>query len=249
MPTDLKPGAAVAVAEGDLVPLSALQHYVVCPRQVALIHTEQLWLENAETAHGRIAHERVDRPVARRQGGVRRVTGLTVRSYALGVIGRADVVEFHPADGQAERPVPVEHKRGRPKRHDGDRVQLCAQGIALEEMLAVPVPAGVLFYGQQRRRLEVAFDDALRARTLAVAQEVRALLAAGRTPAPVPCPACPKCSLKPRCWPDRLEATRRGPVSRYLRRTLAAGRTWTPSERDGGDDGLGDPGDQGEPEA
>ena len=213
---------AATVSEDDLIPLSALQHYVVCPRQVALIHIERQWEENAETAHGRIEHERVDAPGGRQQRGVRRVTGLALRSFALGVVGRADVVEFHQ-DGQAPGAVvPVEHKHGKPKRHDGDRVQLCAQAMALEEMLGVQVPRGTLFYGRTRRRLDVPLDHALRTRTHEVAMAVRELLSVGRTPPAVTCPACPKCSLKLRCQPEHLDG-RQGRVARYLRRQLAAG--------------------------
>ena len=211
-----------AVPEDDLFPLSALQHFIVCPRQVALIHIERQWAENAETAHGQIEHERVDAPGGRRERGVRRVTGLALRSFALGVFGRADVVEFHHAGQGPGQVVPVEHKHGKPKRHDGDRVQLCAQGMALEEMLGVAVPHGVLFYGRTRRRLDVPLDAALRARTHDVARAVRELFAAGRTPPAVSCPACPKCSLKPRCQPEHLGG-RQGSVARYLRRQLAAG--------------------------
>ena len=212
-------GRQTAVSEADLVPLSALQHYIVCPRQMALIHNEQQWAENAETAHGRIEHEKVDERAVRARDGVRRATGLTLRAFALGVAGRADVVEFHPGDDGHDVVFPVEHKRGQPKRHDGDKVQLCAQALALEEMLGTAVPVGALFYGQRRRRLDVTFDDALRARTHMVAQAVHDLFASGETPAPVPCPACEKCSLKPRCWPDHLDE-RGKRVDRYLARQL-----------------------------
>lgn len=207
---------------GEPIPLSALQHYVVCPRQVALIHTERQWAENLETAHGRIEHKRVDRPGTRSRDGVRRATGVTVHSAALGVIGRADVVEFHLGADGSEGVFPVEHKRGRPKRHDGDKVQLCAQALCLEEMLGVEVPAGALFYGEQRRRLDVAFDAGLRTRTRQIAADTRALLASGVTPPAVPCPACPKCSLRGRCRPDELGADAKS-VAAYVRRRLRAG--------------------------
>lgn len=203
----------------------------MCPRQVALIHTERQWVENQATAEGRIAHERVDAGGGRRRDGVRRVTGLSLRSRALGVIGRADVVEFHPGPGASRIAFPVEHKVGRPKRHDGDKVQLCAQALCLEEMLDTEVPAGALFYGQQRRRLDVAFDAALRARTWEVAVALRTLIAAGETPPAVPCPACPKCSLKPRCRPDDLSLAD-GAVGRYLSRRLRAGRGGAEDEGD-----------------
>src|SRR5438876_1939248 len=149
-------------AESDLIPISALQHFVVCPRQCALIHLESVWIENERTAEGRVEHERVDRGGAETRVAVRRAYGVPLRSLRLGLAGRADVVEFHAMPGGGpEQPFPIEHKRGRPKAGDEDRVQLCAQALCLEEMLRVSVPAGALFYGRTRRRAEVIFDEAL----------------------------------------------------------------------------------------
>ncbi len=190
-------------AEADLVPLSALQHFVVCPRQCALIHLEQVWAENVYTAEGRKAHEKVDKERSEKRGGVRRSTGVPLRSLALGLSGRADVVEFHTdPDGGCERPFPVEHKRGKPKSGDEDRVQLCAQAICLEEMTSRPVPEGALFYGQRKRRTGVVFDDALRRRVEAVAEAVHALFRACVTPPPPTTAPCAGCSLYSACRPD-----------------------------------------------
>ena len=137
-------------AESELIPISALQHFVVCPRQCALIHLESVWIENERTAEG---HERVDRGGTEARGPVRRVYGVPLRSLRLGLAGKADVVEFHASQGGGpEQPFPIEHKRGRPKIGDEDRVQLCAQALCLEEMLGVLVPNGALFYGRTRRR-------------------------------------------------------------------------------------------------
>jgi CRISPR-associated exonuclease Cas4 len=193
--------AVPAGAEDGLIPLSALQHWLFCPRQCALIHLEQLWSEDVATAEGRLLHERVDSGQSESRPGVRIARGVALRSFALGVIGRADVVELH---GRPPQPVPVEYKRGRPKSHRADEVQLCAQAICLEEMFGLAVPAGALFYGQTRRRLTVALDADLRALTARVAVEVQAMLAAGRTPAPVLTPACRRCSLFDLCQPARL---------------------------------------------
>ena len=140
----------------------------------------------------------------RRRDAVRRAYGVPLRSLRLGLAGRADAVEFHAMPGGGpERPFPIEHKRGRPKRGDEDRVQLCAQALCLEEMLGVPVPSGALFYGQSRRRTEVVFDDALRRRTEKVAAEVRALFDAGATPPPPAVAPCKSCSLLSACQPTR----------------------------------------------
>lgn len=193
-------------AEDSLVPLSALQHFVVCPRQCALIHLERAWLENARTAEGRALHERVDRGGNETRAGIRRVCGVPLRSLVLGVAGRADVVEFRTdPKGGPDRPYPVEHKRGKPKRGDEDRVQLCAQAICLEEMTGVAVPKGALFYGEKRRRVEVVFDKALRTRVKAVAESVHALFRTGVTPPPPDQAPCAGCSLRPLCRPEAMK--------------------------------------------
>ena len=188
--------------EDALIPLSALQHHLFCPRQCALIHVEQLWAEDGATAEGRILHERVDAGRGETRPGVRVAHGIALRSLALGVSGKADAVEF---SGRPPRAFPVEYKRGKPKAHRADEVQLCAQAICLEEMLGRPVPEGALFYGETRRRAPVAFDAELRALTARVAAEARANLAAGHTPAPVKIPGCRRCSMLDLCRPERLQ--------------------------------------------
>jgi CRISPR-associated exonuclease Cas4 len=187
-------------AEDALIPLSALQHYLFCPRQCALIHVEQSWAEDGATAEGRLLHERADSGKPDRRPGVKILRSLTIRSLTLGVTGKADVVEIH---GTA--PYPVEYKRGRPKAHRADEVQLCAQAICLEEMLCQAVPEGALYYGETRRRTVVPIDAPLRALTAQVAADARAMIAAQATPAPVYMPACEKCSLQNICRPQRLE--------------------------------------------
>lgn len=211
-------GSARLLDDDLLVPISALQHYLFCPRQCALIHLEQQWLEDGATAEGRILHERVDNGPGDRRRGVRTVRGLSLRSDALGVTGRADAVELH---GRAPKlqPMPIEYKRGRPKSHRADEVQLCAQAICLEEMFATVVEEGALFYGQTRRRLNVTFDAELRALTAQVAADVRAMLSGFRTPAPVPMRACRLCSLEPLCRPEAIGA--RPTVARWLARQVA----------------------------
>ena len=201
-------------AESELIPISALQHFVVCPRQCALIHLESVWIENERTAEGRVEHERVDRGGTEARGPVRRVYGVPLRSLRLGLAGKADVVEFHASQGGGpEQPFPIEHKRGRPKIGDEDRVQLCAQALCLEEMLGVLVPNGALFYGRTRRRTEVVFDEALRRRTETVVAEVHALFAAGTTPPPPAAAPCKSCSLSGTCRPAAFQARRRSVAS------------------------------------
>ncbi len=200
-----------------MIPLSALQHFLFCPRQCALIHMEGLWAENVATAEGRILHEKVDAGGFESRPGVRLARGLQLRSLALGVAGRADVVEMR---GEPARPFPVEYKRGKPKAHRADEVQLCAQAICLEEMFGTAVPDGALFYGLKRRRTPVVFDPPLRSLTAQVAAATRAMIAAGETPAPVVIPGCRSCSLEDACCPARLQKP--PSVSRWLAAQLAA---------------------------
>lgn len=193
--------APAADADSALAPLSALQHLVFCPRQCALIHLEGAWAENLLTAEGRVLHERVDEAPGETRRGVRIGRGVALLSRRLGLVGKADVVEFHARRSGPPQPYPVEYKRGKPKPHDADRVQLCAQALCLEEMMGMPVPRGALFYGEPRRRQEVAFDDALRTRTEKTAKALHALLAGGVTPPPEPGAKCRSCSLEAVCLP------------------------------------------------
>lgn len=158
----MPPGSPVE--EQDPIPLSALQHAVYCLRQAALIHIERLWEENRFTAEGHVLHVASDKPGGRRVRGVRRVTALAIGSPRLGIAGVADLVEFRQEGGR-EIAFPVEYKRGAPKRHRADEVQLCAQALCLEDMTGQGVPAGALFYAETKRRTEVVFDSDLRALT------------------------------------------------------------------------------------
>lgn len=189
-------------AEDGLIPLSALQHHLFCPRQCTLIHVEQQWAEDGATTEGRILHERVDSGHGETRPGIRITRGLALRSFALGVSGRADAVEFI---GRPPIPFPIEYKRGKPKAHRADEVQLCAQAICLEEMLGCEVPEGALFYGQTRRRVRVMFEPDLRSLTERIAREARANIVSGTTPLPVLMPGCRVCSLQDLCRPHRLE--------------------------------------------
>lgn len=188
-------------AEEDLIPLSAIQHVMFCERQCALIHVEQLWVENLFTAEGRIMHERVDEKGQESRGALKIERGLPLRSLKLGLIGKADVVEFHRRGGGMWQPFPVEYKRGKPKPEDCDKVQLCAQAMCLEEMLGMEVPCGALYYGKTRRRLDVTFDSALREKTENAANKARKLIQEGITPKPNYTQKCKSCSLKAHCMP------------------------------------------------
>src|SRR3984957_4562005 len=185
----------------ESIPLSALQHAVYCMRQAALIHIERLWEENRYTAEGRVLHEGAHEPGLRRQKGLRPVTALPLPCRRLNLAGVADLVEFR-AGADGETAFPVEYKRGKAKLHRADEVQLCAQGLCLEEMTGKTVPEGALFYAETRRRVAVPFDADLRRLTEQTALQFGALFAAGRTPPAVyRSDRCRACSLIEVCRP------------------------------------------------
>ncbi len=221
--------------EEELLPLSGVQHLVFCERQAALIHVEGAWADNGLTVEGSYRHRRVHdvAPRRERRGDLIIVRGLSLHSFELGLSGVADVVEFRiatdlepsgpgglppgirlPGTSGLWAPFPVEYKRGRPKSHPADEVQLCAQALCVEEMLGVYIPAGALFYGKEQRRVGVAFSPGLRASTLNAAHRFHELVRKGETPAADRGEKCESCSLVSLCVPEAM--SRRRSVKRFV---------------------------------
>lgn len=200
--------------EEEYLQLSGLQHFAFCRRQWALIHIEQQWQENLRTVEGNLFHRRAhDEQSRERRGDVLTLRGLSVASPALGLSGICDVVEFHASPdgvtlyGEAGLwlPFPVEYKRGRPKAHQADELQLCAQAMCLEEMLCCTVSEGALFYGETRRRTSVCFTLALRQQVCSMVEEMHQLRRRGYTPKVKPSKGCNACSLKELCLPALMK--------------------------------------------
>lgn len=192
-------------SDDDLLPLSALQHFLFCPRQAALIHLEQMWEDNRFTAEGNVIHAKAHDGHDESRPGLRISRTIPVVSRRLGIAGQCDIVEFH-TDG---RVTPVEYKRGKPKAHDADRVQLCAQAMCLEEMLARSISSGFLFYGKRKRRTAVEFDPALRSLVETTVQALHEMIASRITPsARYVAAKCDSCSLMERCQPKALRLKR-----------------------------------------
>jgi len=252
--------------EDQLLPLSALQHWLFCPRQCGLIHLEQVWAENKFTAEGQVLHHKAHEGGDETKVDVRITRSLPVRSLVLGISGQCDIVEFHPADDDlkfeipdlrggsdddskfdaldmrwggdsdlsleipdlrfqisnfkcvprtthsaqhAARVVPVEYKRGKPKSHRADEVQLCAQAMCLEEMLGVTIASGYLYYGENRRRTMVDIDATLRQLVAATAAALHAMIDSRVTPlAEYESCRCDACSLIELCQPQALRFKR-----------------------------------------
>jgi CRISPR-associated exonuclease Cas4 len=225
-PAEENAGDDNAIEErGEPIPLSALQHAVYCLRQAALIHVERVWADNRFTAEGNVLHAVADKGGARKARGVRRVMALPVASQRLNISGVADLVGFHPAaddEGAAETPFPIEYKRGKPKLHRADEVQLCAQALCLEEMTSSAVPEGALFYAETKRRLTIPFDANLRHLTEQVIADLQVVFDSRDTPPPtVRRERCRACSLLELCRPDAVARPVKVWRSRMLEKLLA----------------------------
>lgn len=199
----------------DLLPLSALQHYLFCERQCALIHVERTWVENSFTAEGRVFHERAHSGKAESRPTRKTEFGMPIRSLRLGLVGRTDAVEY---DGEGNAFV-VEYKRGRPKRGRADEVQLCAQAICIEETKGLEIREGALYYGRNRRRKLIIFDQELRDLVTDAAKKIHELVDGGKTPeAEFDEVKCTRCSLLEICLPKRHGTCRN--VHKYVQRML-----------------------------
>lgn len=187
--------------EHDPIPLSALQHWCYCPRQCALIHVEQAFAENVHTLRGQAVHARVDAPGFEVRTGVRVERSLPIWNDRLGLIGKADVVEFLADD----TPYPVEYKHGSRRKSARvaacDDLQVAAQALCLEEMTARPIREGAIYYATSKRRRVVTIDNALRAAVEAAVDQVRAMIEDGFVPPPVNDERCRECSLFDLCQP------------------------------------------------
>ena len=180
----------------DPIMISALEHYIYCPRQCALIHQEQTFDENLYTLRGRMVHNQVDEPTSEVIGSVRIERSLPLWSHRLGLVGKADVVEIHGAV-----PYPVEYKHGTRRQRDHDDLQLCAQALCLEEMTGQQVLKGAIFHHSSRRRREVSFSSSLCLQVERIVDEVRQMLMSNKLPPAVNDARCLQCSLQDSCMP------------------------------------------------
>jgi CRISPR-associated exonuclease Cas4 len=191
-----------------------------------LIHLEGQWSDNRLTAEGIVMHERAHDEESESRGDFRISRSLRLRSLRLGLVGQADVVEFHKTLSPTEgvelngspgwwQPLIIEYKHGKPKIGHEDEVQLCAQALCLEEMLKTKLTAAAFFYGRPRRRQDLVIDEALRQETESLVTQMHSLFAAGITPDPVYAPRCHSCSLESVCLPKL--AKRQTSVKDYIR--------------------------------
>ncbi len=195
--------------EDDFLMISGIQHFIFCRRQWALIHIEQQWSDNLRTVEGDIVHQNVHSLSQEKRNNVITTRGMPIHSATLGLSGECDVVEFHKSsDGvrianytELYKAIPVEYKRGKPKEHDADILQLAAQAHCLEEMLCTTVECGYLYYSEIKRRVKVEFTPEIRDRLKQVCEDMHICFKRKHTPKVKRSKGCNACSLKDTCLP------------------------------------------------
>lgn len=200
----------------DLVPARMLNEFTYCPRLAWLEWVQGDFVDNADTVEGRRHHRRVDRPTGPlpppdqlTQGEeLLHARSVHLSSQSAGLIARIDLVE---ATGSVV--TPVDYKRGEtPDLPEGawepERVQLCAQGLILEDN-GYTCTGGILYFVGSKQRVPIAFTPELRARTRELLAHMRETVAAYTIPPPLEdSPKCPRCSLVGVCLPDEVNALR-----------------------------------------
>ncbi len=196
----------------DLIPVRALNQVSYCPRLYYLEYVEAVMPINEYVADGLFQHRRVNDPGlasrTRKEGEVLRTRSVSLSSERLGITGKLDLLE---EDGDAIRPVETKRSAA-PKDEDGglsfwenDAVQLCAQALLVEENQNVTIPSGIIYYVGSKARVDVPFDESLRAKTLAAIALIRDLAVRDVPPEPLPAELrhrCFGCSLAPICLPE-----------------------------------------------
>lgn len=187
----------------DYVPLSSLNAFCYCPHRVYLEYVQGAWDDNIHTIKGTLEHEtvhdgrkRVDRAQFRQ---------VNVRSDVYKLLGKIDVVEFK--DGLF---VPVEYKKGRKGKWYNDQVQVCAQGLCLEEQLETEIDYGFLWYFGSKRREKVNFTPKLKEETIRVSREVHDIYRLKKKTFPDYTKKCNDCSIKSICLPLEIKLLKKG---------------------------------------
>ncbi|MGE3783915.1 MAG: CRISPR-associated endonuclease Cas1 [Alphaproteobacteria bacterium] len=205
------------------VPARMVNEFQYCPRLAYLEWVQGEWAESVDTVEGRGVHRRVDGgsgelPEAAVIGVDERIhaRSVTLSSDRLGLIARLDLIEIE--DGAV---VPVDYKRGRRPHvgtgaYDPERVQLCVQGLILEDN-GYRCDEGALYFRESRERVRVVFDAELRSKALAAVNGLRLVAAGGHIPPPLEdSPKCPRCSLVAICMPEEVNFLRHGLAPRPL---------------------------------
>ena len=201
-------------SEKPRIPARILNEFVYCPRLAYLEWVQKEWESSSDTVEGRHVHRRVDVRSGTLPDPQDEIEDLKIArsvelsSEKLDLVAKIDLVESE--NGHVR---PVDYKRGKrphvPRQaYDPERVQLCAQGLLLEEH-GYTCREGVLYFAGSRERVRVEFDEELRTLTRESLKKLRAVVDAEQIPPPLDdSPKCPRCSLVGICLPDETNLLR-----------------------------------------
>ena len=226
----------------SLWPARNVAEYAYCPRLFYLMQVEGFFVPSSDTEKGVAVHRRVDKPSAVQEKSdvsevdperPKVVRSLVLTSESLGLTATLDLAEI---SGQVA--VPVEYRKGRPKHISmgpsaddcgemeqlplqhaeawpTDRIQVGLQAVLLENA-GYKVCEAVIYYAEEKLRLRIPVDDALKAEALQTLEDAKQC-AEGSRPLPlVNDPLCPRCSLQPVCLPDEVNHQRAQPPTDEL---------------------------------
>lgn len=194
--------------EEDYLLISGIQHFMFCKHQWGLIHIEDAWQDNVLTFEGSLLHEKVHNPeLNESRGDIYISRSVAVISHKYKIHGIIDLIEFvkdenglYIEERQAYyRPYIVEYKRGKPKEGLEDKVQLCAQAMAFEEMQDIVLDYGYIYYFQINRRIKVSFSQQLRKTVEELINEMNVYYNKKETPKPIKMKSCRSCSFTNFC--------------------------------------------------
>ena len=182
------------------IPLSQINTYVFCPRRFYYESVEGHQVINEHVEEGKIKHTRVDTEMKdRNERGVKVSRRQYLASDTLGVSGYLDLIEEKKGV-----PCPVEYKKAGTGNWLNDQVQLCLQGMLIEESTGTAIPHGYIYYIGSKRRRKVVFDDELRQISRDFVSDAETLLQTRKIPEPVHDNRCNGCSVRGICLPDEV---------------------------------------------
>ena len=200
----------------ESIPLSHLNAYAYCPRRFYYEFVLGEMVVNEHVLGGQQLHERVDLPGSSTREEKKQLRHIYVCAPKLGVVGYCDLIEMSEETNTndlatlalAGKLYPVEYKKGKMGKWISDHTQLCAQALALEEVLDIAagsIKHGYVYYFGSARRDEVALDEALRMQTMTASAEARQVGALNQPPPPLTnWRKCRDCSLEPICLPREV---------------------------------------------
>jgi CRISPR-associated protein Cas1 len=228
-----------------LWPARNVAEYAYCPRLFYFMEIEGIHIASADTEQGVAVHKRVDRTSAEKcddddSDKPHIARSLTLTSKTLGLTATLDLAQIN---GQTA--VPIEYRKGRPRRIDPvpvddpgeaappkamlepwptDRVQVGLQALLLEDA-GYTVSEAIIYYASIRLRLRIPVDAVLRDEALRTLQQAQT---AAKGPRPLPLvndARCLRCSLQPICLPDEVNQQRDGNGNGHSPRSI-----WPPRD-------------------